>query len=200
MAHPLCKISSALRALCAEPMDLGIPVFHLEILRGNLLIQAFGQMAQMGLGNVPARIANQKLRAGMRMVIATDRVGVQTFDLMNEARLQPELNGAIDGRRFGIVERFTQIFKQLISTHGFLMSKKGFENTLTHGRQPQTLLLTELLNGFELRFGVTCHDVSKLSLKTRICKYRPYTGARAQHFELHAAHDGDGHARQCHGE
>ncbi len=69
----------------------------------------------MRLGDVAALVANHELRSLMPMPGTARYISVQTLDPVDKSVFLPELNGAIGGRRFGIFDRFAQLFQYLVS-------------------------------------------------------------------------------------
>lgn len=180
MNRPNLKTLCRSRAIGAKTVNFGVPVFQMEIFGGHLFAQALGKMAKMGLSNLTAGIANQKLRAGMRMVIAADRVSIQTFDFVNKARLQPELYRAVNGWRLGAIERITQILKKLICAHRLVIGEQRLIDRLADRCEAKPLLLAKLSGLFKLAFLGCCHD-NKFSQKLYSCKLA--------HHRRHASHD-----------
>lgn len=82
----------------------------------------------MSLSDLPATIANQKLRALMLMPGMADDIGIEAFNPMNKAVFLKKFYGAVSGRRLRLIKRLAQLGKHVISAYGRLAARNNLKH------------------------------------------------------------------------
>ena len=104
--------------------------------------------------------ADEELGSTAIMAMATTDEGVQRFDLVGQAQTHQEIQGTVDGWRFGCARAGLEQFQQIIGFYRCIGLKKQLQYAVTHRCEALAPLCAQAfcgLKGPNLR--IVCHRI-----------------------------------------
>src|SRR5690349_24567925 len=145
---------SALAAVLAQAMDFQRLRLWPEAEGAGLRLDQFGDARIADFLGAGAVVADQERYLVRLCRMVAGNIGVDGFELVDEALLEQEIERAIDGRRRCVAVALAQVIEQVIRLDRLARRGDQFQHFLAQRSQSQAALLAGLLDRGDETLGV----------------------------------------------